>query len=235
MSAPTTAHAALRVVDLTPANGTAGVVGSQPVTVTFSAPISGLSPQPTLTPHTPGSWAKSAQNTLTFTPTDAFAPDTPVTLTVPAGMRSVDGATLTRPFAARFSVGHPSVLRLQQLLSLLGYSPLAWSPAGSPVPASDQAAQALGAFSPPAGSFTWRAQRWPAQLTSQWQPGVDNVFTRGLVMAFEADHGLATDGIAGAKVWSAVLDSLAQRESPPRRLQLCTGVPRPPRDVHGLA
>jgi lipoprotein-anchoring transpeptidase ErfK/SrfK len=35
---------------------------------------------------------------------------------------------------------------------------------------------------------------------------------RGAVMAFEADHGLATDGSAGPQVWSALLSAVAARQ-----------------------
>lgn len=213
--APTTTIAppTLDVVAVSPTSGADNIAGTQPVTVSFSAPIPESFPSPTLTPAVSGNWSRSGTNALVFTPTDAFPPDAAVTVTIPASMRATDGAVLAKPFVAHFSVGNGSVLRLQQLLSLLGYSPLAWAPAAASVPASDQAAQAKAAFVPPAGSFTWRASSWPTQLISQWQPGADNVFTRGMVMAFESDHGLAIDGIAGPKVWSALLVAVAHGQT----------------------
>jgi peptidoglycan hydrolase-like protein with peptidoglycan-binding domain len=42
-----------------------------------------------------------------------------------------------------------------------------------------------------------------------WQPGIDNVFTRGLVMSFQADHGLSPNGQVGPSLWSALIDALA--------------------------
>ena len=90
----------------------------------------------------------------------------------------------------RFQVANGSVARIQQLLSLLDYSPLAWAPAGAPLAPGDTKAQVAALYTPPAGSYSWRNRGWPARLRAMWQPGVDNVFTRGLIMSFEADHAL---------------------------------------------
>jgi hypothetical protein len=49
-----------------------------------------------------------------------------------------------------------------------------------------------------------------------WTPGTTNVLTTGAVMAFEADHGLNTDGLAGIEVWNALLQAVASRQSDPR-------------------
>jgi len=62
------------------------------------------------------------------------------------------------------------------------------------------------------GSFTWRFANTPAALRTQWINGQPNVITRGAVMAFEAAHGLATDGMAGPKVWEALLLAVAARQ-----------------------
>jgi peptidoglycan hydrolase-like protein with peptidoglycan-binding domain len=42
-----------------------------------------------------------------------------------------------------------------------------------------------------------------------WQPGVDNVFTRGLIMSFQADHALTPNGDVGAALWTALIGALA--------------------------
>jgi peptidoglycan hydrolase-like protein with peptidoglycan-binding domain len=62
------------------------------------------------------------------------------------------------------------------------------------------------------GSFIWRFDNTPAALKAQWVNGQPNVITRGAVMAFEAAHGLTTDGIAGPKVWADLLVAVAERQ-----------------------
>jgi hypothetical protein len=65
-----------------------------------------------------------------------------------------------------------SVLGQQELLAILGYLPLQWTPAG----------------------FVWR---WPAMefdLSRLWAPGQDTVVLRGAIMAFEAHVGLPLGG-----------------------------------------
>jgi peptidoglycan hydrolase-like protein with peptidoglycan-binding domain len=68
-----------------------------------------------------------------------------------------------------------SVLGQQELLAMLGYLPLEWTP----------------------GGFVWRWSM-PATLKSQWAPGIDTVVTRGAIMAFEAHVGLPLNGTISA-------------------------------------
>ena len=63
-----------------------------------------------------------------------------------------------------------------------------------------------------AGSLVWRFSNTPASLAALWKPGAPNVITTGAVMAFESAHGLTTDGDAGPKVWSALLQAVARRQ-----------------------
>jgi lipoprotein-anchoring transpeptidase ErfK/SrfK len=42
-----------------------------------------------------------------------------------------------------------------------------------------------------------------------WQPGVDNIFTRGLIMSFQADHALTPNGAIGASLWTALIGALS--------------------------
>jgi peptidoglycan hydrolase-like protein with peptidoglycan-binding domain len=62
------------------------------------------------------------------------------------------------------------------------------------------------------GSFVWRSGNVPASLRALWTPGQPTVMMRGAVMAFEGAHGMTTDGIAGPKVWAALLQAVAQRQ-----------------------
>jgi peptidoglycan hydrolase-like protein with peptidoglycan-binding domain len=63
-----------------------------------------------------------------------------------------------------------------------------------------------------AGSFEWRFGNVPASLGALWTTGQPNVIMRGAIMAFESAHGLVTDGFAGPKVWSALLQAVALRQ-----------------------
>jgi peptidoglycan hydrolase-like protein with peptidoglycan-binding domain len=65
-----------------------------------------------------------------------------------------------------------SVLGQQQLLAILGYLPLEWTPSG----------------------FIWRWQTTPWALAGMWAPGQDTAVTRGAITAFEAHVGLPLDG-----------------------------------------
>ena len=65
-----------------------------------------------------------------------------------------------------------TVLGQQELLAILGYLPLEWTPAG----------------------FVWRWADTPWTLIAQWAPGQDTVVVRGAIMAFEAHVGLPLNG-----------------------------------------
>lgn len=203
----------LSVVSVSPAAGSTGIEGAQAIEVTFSAPLSARSPLPAVAPAVQGSWQRAAAATrLRFVPDGAFMPGSTVTVSVPGGpdgALAADGARLGAPVVDSYQVGGGSTVRLQQLLSLLGYSPLAWSPSGQPLAPGDLALQAEAAFSPPAGSFSWRQAGWPAALVSRWEAGAYGPMTRGMVMAFEAGHGLRVDGVAGPRVWAALFQALA--------------------------
>jgi peptidoglycan hydrolase-like protein with peptidoglycan-binding domain len=200
---------ALRVVSVSPARDARDVNGGDPVRVVFSVPLAAGSPMPTLSPSTPGRWERVGTSTVEFIPAQGYAQRTWVKLTVPAGqtgVRSAAGKLLATPFTAKFRTGKFSTLRLDELLAQLGYLPLSWSPdsAAGSVPATDANAQLVAAYSPPAGRFTWQPG-YPARLKTLWGAGTDSEVLRGAVIAFESDHGLTMDGVAGAHVWRAVL------------------------------
>ena len=213
-STTTTAPAALAVTAVTPAEGSTSVPATSRISVTFSAPAAAGSPLPSITPSTPGAWQVDGDR-LVFTPSEPFVPLSEVTVTVPGGRDGVhaeDGATLPRSVVDRFRVENGSVLRLQQLLSLLDYSPLAFRPSSAEIPPTDTAAQLAALYRPPAGSFAWREQGWPEQLLEMWRPGVFDVLTKGLVMSFQADHGLTPDGAVGPQTWAALVQAWGQHD-----------------------
>jgi peptidoglycan hydrolase-like protein with peptidoglycan-binding domain len=203
----------LRVLSVTPARHARHVDGAAPVRIQFSAALAADSPMPTVSPHIAGSWQRSGASALEFVPRQGFAQQAQVTVQVPggvSGMRSASGGTLAKRMVVKFRVGHWSTTRLDQLLAQLGYLPLTWAPAaGVANPAADDAAaQRSAAFSPPAGIFTWQPG-YPRELRTFWQEGQPSLMLKGAVMAFESDHGLTMDGIAGTGVWRALFRAVA--------------------------
>jgi len=184
-----------------PASGSR-VAPLAPLTLTFARPVASVlgSRLPRLQPAMPGHWAQVDSHTLTFRPAG-----------LGLGLGGTEqvrlpGETLT------WNVAAGSILRLQELLARLGYLPVRWhQPGGTPpTPASEIAA----AMSAPHGTFSWRYPQTPGSLQALWKPGSWNVITQGAVMRFENVHGMGTDGVAGPRVWRALMrDDLAGRRS----------------------
>jgi peptidoglycan hydrolase-like protein with peptidoglycan-binding domain len=201
------------IVSVTPASRTRGVNGADPVRVVFSAPLAAGSPMPTVSPSIAGNWQRVGKQTVEFVPTQGFPELTRVRVVIPGGatgVRSTSGGLLAANVTDKFWTGSYSTMRAEELLAQLGYLPLTWAPdAGTQtVSAADANAQLNAAYDPPAGSFTWQSG-YPSELTDQWQPGQANEVLSGAVMAFEADHGLTMDGVAGPEVWHALLAAVA--------------------------
>ena len=100
-----------------------------------------------------------------------------------------------------FSVAQASTERLQQLLAQFGYLPLTFTPTGTAAPNAAASAQP--------GTFAWRWATLPPDLTSLWAEGSENIITKAAVMTFENQNGLTVDGLAGQKVWTALLAAAA--------------------------
>jgi hypothetical protein len=210
----------LRVTSVTPSADSGTVTGLSAVRITFSAPITVNSAMPRLSPATRGRWQASG-STLTFIPNGPLTPATRFTLRLVAGdsgLRGADGGLLVRPVIASFRTEPYSSLRLAQLLSELGYLPLAWRPVARGRVAGQfdagLAAQQAMAYNPPAGAFTWR-HGYPATLRSLWRPGRSDPLVRGAVMAFQAQHGLAINGLVGPRLWRALFTATDKRERNP--------------------
>lgn len=173
-----------------------------PISLTFSQPVARAlgSARPRLSPSVPGSWQQVGGHTVVFKPTGTgFGFGSSITVQLPHAVRLVDGSS-----SAAWTVPPASTLRAQQLLAQLGYLPLRFTPAATSV-ARTVSAQEAAAVNPPAGSLSWRYGNVPASLRAQWKPGQDTVLMHGAVMAFENDHGLTADGIAGPQVWRALI------------------------------
>jgi len=200
------------VLSITPADGTKGANGAAEIRVEFSQQLSATSPMPTLTPAINGAWQRQG-NSAVFVPTRGFSAHTKVTVHVPAGAAGVQTARsglLAAPVTAKFRTGKYSKVRLEQLLAQLGYLPLTWaSMTGTAPPLTDASAQLSAAYEPPAGTYTWQSG-YPTQLTRLWRPDKPSLVLKGAVMAFEADHKLALDGVIGSQVWRAMFRALAE-------------------------
>jgi hypothetical protein len=194
-------HGPLQVQAITPS---ASVVSPDaPLRVVFNNPLSQGSPMPTVEPHVAGTWAHLAPNALSFRPTHPLTPGTTYVVVVPATTQATNGTLLHAQVVHRFRVATGSTLRLHQLLAQLNYLPLRFVPTGPFHPTSTAVQR---------GTFTWRWSGVPTELTALWQPNTYTVITKGAIMAFESDHGMATDGLAGPQVWDALLRAVAAHD-----------------------
>jgi hypothetical protein len=203
-----------RVMSVTPASGTQQADGSQPIQVTFSAPLSDHSALPTVTPNVAGHWQGDG-DTMVFTPDLPFSPSTQFTVTAPgggSGVQSAAGKALAKPVTAQFTTAPYSTTRLAELLSQLGYLPMSWQESAgmrttsSPVAASSVAGERVAAYDPPAGVFTMQAG-YPASLAALWDPGSYNVILQGAVMAFQSEHNMAINGDVTSGLWSQLFQA----------------------------
>jgi lipoprotein-anchoring transpeptidase ErfK/SrfK len=175
-----------------------------PITLTFSEPVGKAlgGNLPPVSPATTGSWHQANSHTITFRPTGyGYGLGATVKIPFPSDVNVVGG--VGDPVVS-WSVPPGSTLRLQQLLAQLNYLPLTFN--GASVAPTPQA-QVSAAIKPPAGHFGWRYGNTPSALRSMWQPGTSGVMTRGAVMAFENDHGITPDGVAGPTVWKALFEA----------------------------
>jgi len=189
-----------------------------PIRLTFSKPVADVlgSAQPKLSPSTPGRWHEPDSHTLVFVPSGLgvrLATHLRVELPHPVALAEPARHRVTTTGTIEWTVPPGSFDRLQQLLAEAGYLPLDWTPSGAPT-ARTPRAELSAALDPPAGDFSWRYPNTPAELRALWSVGEPNQITRGAVMMFEHDHGLAVDGLVGAQVWNALLaDAIAGTRS----------------------
>jgi peptidoglycan hydrolase-like protein with peptidoglycan-binding domain len=211
---------------ISPSTASTSLPASSPVEMTLSQPVTKVfgNKMPTLAPvingaNTPkGTWSQATPYTLKFTPSGpAFWPGEQVTMQLPAKVHISTGpGTVSAPTnTTQLTGAQASTLRLQQILSYLGYLPFSWTPS-SPAPAGSGtlAAQINFMTSPAQGTFTWR-WNFPSALTSLWQPGVYGVMTKGAVMSFEQVESLNTVGRANPLLWPTLIHALLSHSNDP--------------------
>ena len=189
----------------------------------FSAPLAANTPMPALSPHIAGSWQVEG-DTAVFTPASGYFQNTHVTLKIPGGPDGMisagrasagTGGLLVSSVTQSFTTGSFSTLRLQQLLSQLGYLPLTWTPKSKAgISPSNANAELSAAYQPPAGTFSWTGD-YPSNLKDQWKAGSGNMLDVGAVRAFESGTGLTMDGNVGHTVWSDLLSAVANGKHNP--------------------
>jgi peptidoglycan hydrolase-like protein with peptidoglycan-binding domain len=192
-----------------PAPG-ATISADTPITLTLSKPIARAlgGHMPVVTPAGSGAWKQLSSHAIKFTPSGyGYGLAADVTVALPSGVQLVGGHSSGSAVTGHWTVPNGSTLRLQQLLSQLGYLPFKMSYAGKAV-ANTPLAQEQAATNPPQGTFNWAYPNVPSQLHGLWSPGAAPTMTRGAVMAFENDHGLTADGSAGASVWRALINAV---------------------------
>lgn len=192
----------------TPAPGTR-IVPDKPISLTFSRTVQQAlgSARPPVSPATAGTWHDVDSHTIVFKPEGyGYGLGVPVSIALPAAVRLVGGQAGSAN-GGRWMVPPGSTLRLQQMLATLGYLPVRFHSFGSDVALTPRAQEAA-AIHPPMGSFPWRYSNTPSALQADWKPGASGVVTKGALMAFENDHGLTTDGVAGAAVWRALFGAI---------------------------
>jgi len=200
---------ALRLVAASP---TGSAPGDATIKLRFSAPLAALTArsEPRLSPSTPGAWSQSNPTTLSFTPQGGYLPGTVVHITVPRGLAATDGAVLRKAAAVTFQVQAGSTVRLTQMLADLRYLPVHLASSANQPRPGDTAGQLRAIFSPPAARLELGSE-WPSQLRDLWEHDPSLVL-RGAVMAFESQHGLAMDGVAGTALWPALLAARFHRQ-----------------------
>jgi lipoprotein-anchoring transpeptidase ErfK/SrfK len=200
------------------ANPPAGVEisPSTPFELTFSKPVKKVlgGKNPTLDPEVPGKWVQVDRHTVRFTPTGFGAPmATDLEAKLPEKVEVVqsNGSTVSAD-AVVWHVPGGTPLRLQQMLAQLGYMPTSWKADKGEAVALTPEAEVRAATEPPKGHFEWKTKE-PASLHELWNPGEEEVVTKGALMAFQSDQGIETDGVAGPEVWEKLMEATIAGET----------------------
>jgi peptidoglycan hydrolase-like protein with peptidoglycan-binding domain len=181
-----------------------------PLTLTFSRPLRAAlgSHRPPVPTGATGAWSTVNSHTLRFEPTGyGYGLGAKVTVALPHGVQLVGGQHSATADAGTWVVPGGSTVRLQQMLSLLNYLPLKFHYKGPGVGLTPES-QLSAAVSPPAGRFSFRYSNTPPALKHMWQPGSMGTVTKGALMAFQTDHGLTADGIAGPALWRTLIKAV---------------------------
>jgi peptidoglycan hydrolase-like protein with peptidoglycan-binding domain len=173
-----------------------------PLVIRLSAPPAPNSPAPMLSPRVAGTW-KAVGDSETFTPTSTLEPCSSYTLTVWAGTDAIGHPPLDKSRRLGLHVTCPSLRGLQQALARLRYLPYNVDAAHRRNSGSAREARALAAhyaYHPPAGRMVASVPHAPGLAYGTLDPT-----TRGALMVFQSDHGLAATGSPDSSTWASLL------------------------------
>jgi peptidoglycan hydrolase-like protein with peptidoglycan-binding domain len=188
--------------------------GTDPLTVTLSAPVSPTSPAPTLAPGVAGTWHVVGDSDV-FTPVSTLLPCSSYTLIVWARTDSSGYAQLGRKQAIHLNVPCPPVASLQQALARLGYLGATFRPLydvhyrrGS----ETRGEAAMHAYHPPRGRLAPDPSDAPSAQLGQLDPT-----TKGALEVFQEDSGLEASGEPNRATWLTLLYDVTvnRRDSQP--------------------
>jgi peptidoglycan hydrolase-like protein with peptidoglycan-binding domain len=186
--------------------------GTQPLTVTLSAPPAPSSPRPMLTPSVAGAWSTVGDSEV-FTPASTLEPCTRYALTIWADTTATGQARLGRRQTIGLQVACPPTLALQQALTRLGYMGAAFHPRYRVHIASGRQTRreaAEHAFHPPRGVLLPYPSDAPAVQTGQL-----DATTRGALTVYQSDRHLQATGEPNTATWeSLIYDETVYRRDP---------------------
>jgi len=187
--------------------------GTEPLSVTLSAPVAPSSPPPTLRPAVAGAWITVGDSEV-FTPVSTLEPCSTYTLTVWAGTTSTGHSSLGRRRTLALDVSCPSIIGLQQALARLGYLGAVFhSFYGVRIRsgAATRREAAVHAFHPPRGRFAPDPSDAPAVETGH----LDET-TRGALTVYQSDRGLEATGEPNYPTWASLLAAETAYRRDPR-------------------
>jgi peptidoglycan hydrolase-like protein with peptidoglycan-binding domain len=176
--------------------------GTQPLTVTLSAPPAPGSPQPTIKPAVAGAWT-AVGNSEVFTPTSTLMPCSTYTVTVWANTTASGHSRLGHRRTVGLNVACPGVAAAQQALARLGYMGATFHPLYAvhlPAGRESRAVAAGHAFHPPRGVLVPDPSDAPAVETGR----LDET-TRGALTVYQSHHGLEPTGEPNYATWASLL------------------------------
>jgi hypothetical protein len=176
--------------------------GTTQLVVRLSAAPAPNSPAPLLSPNVAGTW-KSVGDSETFTPKSTLEPCSSYTLTVWAGTDALGHPPLGRAHRQILDVACPSLRGLQQALARLRYLPYTVDAAhgrNSGARAESRGSAAHYAFDPPTARLAANESDAPGLAYGSLDPT-----TRGALIVYQSDHGLAATGAPDGSTWASLL------------------------------
>jgi hypothetical protein len=186
--------------------------GTEPLTVTLSAPVWSGSPPPTLSPAVAGAWSVVGDAEV-FTPASTLEPCSSYTLTVWARTTSAGYAPLGKRRTSPLNVACPPLAGLQQALARLGYLGAKLHPryvVHIPSGRETRREAAVNTYHPPRGVLAADPSNAPPVRMGQL-----DATTRGALTVYQDDRGLAATGEPNRDTWASLLSSeTAHRRDP---------------------